>query len=136
MPEKKVLDLSAIFNDLTPEAAREILDGLSGMDMSLWMTLAEDFPHPPVALIKLVKKAEAQLSGGIQPPTEQEAILFLTGALPPSKRVVEIALYTANNPEALGRFEKLSAPIAARREAVVVESLTAEYAAKQKKVLS
>ena len=136
MPERKILDLSAVLTDLTPETSREILDGLLKMDMSLWMTLAEDFPHPPVALVKLVKGAEAGFPDGVEVPTTQEQILFLAGALPPSRRVVEIALFIANDPETLNRFEKMVAPIVARREQVVVESLAAEYGAKQKKVIS
>ncbi len=137
MPEKerKILDLTAIFSDLTPKTALEILEDLLKMDMSLWMTLAEDFPHPPVALVKLVTKAGTGFPEGVAVPTTQEQILFLAGALPPSRRVVEIALYIANDPETLHQFEKLVAPIVARREQVVVESLAAEYGAKQRKVL-
>jgi hypothetical protein len=128
--ERKLIDLRAIFDDISKESAKDIITALSEMDVHLWMSLAEDFIHPPSALVNLVKKAGAKFSEGTAVPTEEEKILFLTGAQAPSKRLVEVALFIANNPEELEKFEQMAQPITADREKRAVDSIAIGFGAR------
>ncbi len=136
MSEKKIDELSPGFESLTTEAAADILKNLQEPDMQLWMFLAENFTHAPTALMNIVKKAEAKLPEGILGPTEREKVLFMSGAMPPSARVVEIAIWIANDPATLEQFEQFAKPVIAENERSLVEALTAQYGTRSKKVLS
>jgi len=114
--QEKKFDLGIIFEDLTPQTAADILRSLLEGDLHLWMNLAEDFPHPPTALINLVKKAEAKFFQNMAPATVEERTLFLAGALPPSARVIEIALFIANDPDSLKSFEEYAKPMRENRQ--------------------
>ncbi len=130
--QPKKFNLGAIFDDLKPDTAREIIVALLEGDMHLWLNMAEDFPHPPTALVNLAKKAEAKFLANMRRPTEEEKLLFFAGALPPGQRVMEIALFVANDPESLKTFEAMSAPVIEQREKSIVEFMTAEVRAKMK----
>lgn len=131
----KKFDLGAVFDDLETDTAREIIVALLEGDMHLWMNIAEDFPHAPSALVNLVKKAEARFLANMRPPTDEEKLLFFTGTLPPGQRVMEIALFIANDPESLKTFEDMAAPVIEQREKSVVEFMTQQVRLKKKKAL-
>lgn len=135
MSEGKKLDLSAVSDGIRPDTAKDVLEALLDGDMHLWMSLAVDFPHPPSALIDLVKKSGMKFPDGKNAPAEQELVLFLTGALPPSRRVVEIALFVANDPEALKQFEAVAKPIKADRSNLAFEGLAQAIGAKVNKTM-
>jgi hypothetical protein len=133
--QPKKFDLGAIFDDLKTDTAREIIVALLEGDMHLWMNIAEDFPHAPSALIRLIQKAEAKFLRTMKTPDEEEKTLFTFGGLQPSARVVEIALFIANDPESLKTFKELTAPVIEQREKSIVEFMTAQTRAEQKKAL-
>lgn len=133
--QPKKIDLGAVFDEMTRDEASDVIAELLGGDMHLWMNLAQSFPHAPTALIELVKKAEARFLRIIRPPTDEEKMLFTFGALPPSQRVMEIALFIANDPESLKTFKELTAPIVESREKSAVEMLALQYGARGKKAV-
>ncbi len=143
MPEKEksLINLHVIFDDISKESAKDIITALCEMDHHLWMSLVEHFSHPPTALVNLVKKAEAKFPEETEVPTEEEQVFFLAGAHPPSKRLVEVALFIANNPAALQKFERMAEPINADREKRAVNAISRGFGARvsdvqKKKVLS
>lgn len=133
--QPKKFSLGAIFDDLKPDTARDIIVALLEGDMHLWMNIAEDFPHPPAALVNLVKKAEAKFLANMRRPTDEEKLLFFAGTLPPGQRVMEIALFIANDPESLKTFEVMAAPVIERREKSIVEFVTQQVRLEQRKAL-